>query len=256
MRPRNALGAVDEAAGRTVLLSIGMSNPTQKFSAFKQLADRDPEKHPRLVIVDGAQGGATASAIVQNGASYWAEVDRRLAAAGVTAAQVQAAWLKEALAGPKLPFPGDAQELLGWLKPLVQGLRARFPNLTLLYVSSRIYAGYASSALNPEPYAYQGGFSVKWLIESQIRQGTTGAPDARAGDLRPGIAAPWLAWGPYLWADGATPRADGLVWLPADFQSDFTHPNTSARQKVGAMLLAFMKSSPQASCWFLAGPGC
>jgi len=79
VRPRNALGAVDDADGRTVLLSIGMSNTTQEFSAFKQVADRDPEKHPRLVIVDGAQGGATASAIVQNGVSYWAEVDRRLA---------------------------------------------------------------------------------------------------------------------------------------------------------------------------------
>ena len=52
------------------------------------------------------------------------------------------------------------------------------------------------------------------------------------------------------------PRSDGLVWLPGDFQSDFTHPNTSARQKVGAMLLSFMKSSPQASCWFLAGRVC
>jgi hypothetical protein len=65
----------------------------------------------------------------------------------------------------------------------------RFPNLRLVYVSSRIYAGYASSDLNPELYSYQGAFAVKWLIEKQMG------------------GAPWIAWGPYLWADGAIPRA-------------------------------------------------
>jgi len=98
--------------------------------------------------------------------------------------------------------------LLGWLKPLVQGLRARFPNLTLLYASSRIYAGYASSALNPEPYAYQGAFSVKWLIEAQL----AGSPDLSYDTGR----APWLAWGPYLWADGTAERDDGLTWVCSD----------------------------------------
>ncbi len=244
VRPRNTLGAVDEAGGKIVFLSTGMSNTTQEFSAFKQIADKDPEKNPKLVIVDGAQGGATASAIVQNGANYWAEVDRRLAAAGVTAAQVQAGWLKEALAGPNLPFPQDAQDLLRWLKPLVQILRSRFPNLRLLYLSSRIYGGYATTALNPEPYAYQSGFAVKWLIEGQL----TGE-----GDLSHDAGkAPWLAWGPYLWADGTRERDDGLTWACADLQpSDGTHPADSGRQKVAGLLLDFLKSDSTARPWFV-----
>ncbi len=247
VRPRNALGAVDDAGGRIVLLSTGMSNTTQEFSVFKQLADREPDKHPRLVIVDGAQGGATASAIVRNGTSYWAEVDRRLAAAGVTAAQVQVGWLKQALAQPRLAFPLDAQELLSWLKPLVQELRSRFPNLRLLYLSSRIYAGYASTALNPEPYAYQSAFSVKWLIEAQL----TGSAELSYDAGR----APWLAWGPYLWADGTTERDDGLTWLCSDLHpSDGTHPADSGRQKVARMLLDFFKADSTSRSWFVRQP--
>ena len=140
---------------------------------------------------------------------------------------------------------------------LVRTLKVRYPNLQVVFLSSRIYAGYAQpGTLNPEPFAYETGFAVKWLIEAQIRQEAGAAADASAGDLRPGIAAPWLAWGPYLWARGTTPRSDGLTWVTTDFAADFTHPNTDARQKVGAMLLAFMKSSPQASCWFLAARTC
>jgi len=45
--------------GKTVLLSIGMSNTTQEFSAFKRIADADARKNPALAIVDGAQGGQT-----------------------------------------------------------------------------------------------------------------------------------------------------------------------------------------------------
>src|SRR5205823_6465556 len=43
--------------GRIVLVSISMSNATQEFSLFKEMADADSAKSPRLTIVDCAQGG-------------------------------------------------------------------------------------------------------------------------------------------------------------------------------------------------------
>jgi hypothetical protein len=271
IRPLNAAGQPD-ANGKVVFLSVGMSNTTQEFCgggptacqsiSFVGQALADPAvDRSHLVIVDGAQGGRVIVDWDNTTDPTYATVrDTRLAAFGVTEAQVQAVWLKQATPGPTASLPAataDAYTIVSGLGDVVRTLKLRYPNLQLVFLSSRIYAGYAApGTLNPEPFAYESGFAAKWLIEAQIRQGQGGPNDARAGDLRAGIAAPWLAWGPYLWANGATPRADGLVWLPEDFQADFTHPNTSARQKVGAMLLAFMKTSPQASCWFLASRAC
>src|SRR5205823_6171322 len=65
--------------GKIVLLSVGMSNTTQEFSAFVRLANANPRKNPRLALVDGAQGGMTASAIRTaedngRGTQYWTTV--------------------------------------------------------------------------------------------------------------------------------------------------------------------------------------
>src|SRR5262249_12798912 len=49
--------------GKVVLLSVGMSNTTQEFSAFKRIADADMDRNASLVLVDGAQGGMTAARI-------------------------------------------------------------------------------------------------------------------------------------------------------------------------------------------------
>src|SRR5438874_7669568 len=88
VQPRNRVGNPD-AEGKIVLLSIGMSNTTQEFSAFMQLAQADRQKKPRLTLVDGAQGGMAAAQICDessnSGKRFWTTVDQRLKNAGVTA---------------------------------------------------------------------------------------------------------------------------------------------------------------------------
>src|SRR5262245_16702777 len=70
--PRDADGkpATDGLIG---LVSISMSNATQEFSLFKQLADRDPQKSPRVAVVDCAQGGQAMAQWVDPKALAWAE---------------------------------------------------------------------------------------------------------------------------------------------------------------------------------------
>jgi Cu/Ag efflux protein CusF len=240
VRPLGTDGKPD-ADGKIVLLSVGMSNTTQEFSTFKRLADGDDAKNPKLKIVDGAQGGMSANRIVDpesdSGRQFWTVVDRRLEDAGATRFQVQVAWIKEADPGPRSGFPDYARTLQGELRRIVQHMHQRFPNLKMVYLSSRTYAGWAKTGLNPEPYAYESGFSVKWLIEEQLK-----------GDLK----EPWLSWGPYLWANGTKKRADGFSYEERDFGPDGTHPTRDGQQKVAELLLRFFKEDSTTKPWFVA----
>jgi len=249
IRPLNSDGKLDPN-GRYAFVSIGMSNTTQEYSTFKQLSDADAARDPALVVVDGAQGGQTGQLWSSPGCACWSVLDERLTRAGITAMQVAVAWIKLADASPTSGWPQYARQLKDEMATIVRMLKTRFPNLQLAYLSSRIYAGYATTALNPEPYAYEGAFSVRWLIDEQLR----GEPSLNFDAGRGPVSAPWLAWGPYLWADGLTPRSDGLTWACSELQDDGTHPSPTGRRKVADMLLAFLRTDVTAREWYLAGP--
>lgn len=227
--------------GKIVFLTIGMSNTTQESQAFLKLAARDSEVNPKLTLVDGAQGAQVARITADPKANFWTVVDQRLAEAHVTGKQVQVVWIKQANPQPNQGWPTATKQLQADLVSTIHNLHDRFPNLKITYLSSRIYGGYAATPLNPEPYAYEGGFAVKWTIAQQIAGDASLKPDR----------APWLAWGPYLWADGVKGRKqDSLVWKREDLGPDGTHPSDSGRMKVGQMLLDFLKTDPTAAPWF------
>jgi hypothetical protein len=252
VRPLDENGRPD-ANGKIVLLAIGMSNTTQEFSRFKQLADRDSAKSPAVVIVDGAQGGKDAAAWSEKApADTWTTALARLKAAGVTPEQVQVMWVKHARIQPEKygEFPAHAKELKDHIVSSLQIARKKFPNLRVAYLSSRIYAGWARTRLNPEPFAYEGAFAMRWIIQEQAKGAGALNFDASKGEVK----APLVLWGPYLWADGLTPRkSDGLVWKQEDLAPDGTHPSAeSGREKVAKLLLDFLKTSPYAKGWFCA----
>jgi hypothetical protein len=102
---------------------------------------------------------------------------------------------------------------------MARALKTRFPNVQLLLITSREYGGYSAQNLNPEPFAYENGFSAKWLIQAQVNQADRGGTiDPIAGDLSY-ASAPWIEWAAYTWASGETPRSDGLVWCQGQLDS-------------------------------------
>ncbi len=243
IQPLNAAGEPD-ANGLVGFVSISMSNATQEFSRFKQLADRSPLKSPKVMIVDCAQGGQAMAEWAPPDARPWEEALRRLAAAKVSPQQVQTAWIKLANKGPTGSLQEHGRKLEQDTLAVLRNAKARFPNLRIAYLGSRIYGGYAIGGLNPEPYAYESAFPVRWLIGRQIK-----------GDTElPLTESPLLLWGPYLWAEGTKGRkVDGLVWERSDFAGDGVHPSESGRQKVAGLLLDFLTTDPLAKPWFAKG---
>lgn len=245
--PRDARGR-PAPDGKIGLVSLSMSNATMEFSAFKRLADADPAKAPGVAIVDCAQGGQAMAQWVDPQGRAWSEADRRLDAAGVRPEQVQAIWVKLANVRPTGTLQEHGKKLQRDTTQLLQNARRRFPNLRVAYLSGRIYGGWAVTPLNPEPFAHESNVVVRWMIRDQAG----GDPSLNHDPARGAVRAPLLLWGPYLWADGNSPRkADGLAWERQDLAADGTHPSPSGRKKVAEMLLKFFKDDPMARTWFV-----
>ncbi|TMQ69179.1 MAG: T9SS type A sorting domain-containing protein [Candidatus Eisenbacteria bacterium] len=195
----------------------------------------DPGRRANVLPIDCAEGGQAAQDIDHPDAAYWDTVYQRLRAQRSAPLQAQVVWLKEAERTPTGPFPASAETLRRDLATIVRIIKQKLPNVRACYVSSRIYAGYATTNLNPEPYAYESGFAVKWLIDEQAQ----GVDSLNWDPARGPVHAPWITWGPYLWADGLNPRGDGLTWRCDEYQSDGTHPSSTGQGVVADTLLGF-----------------
>jgi lysophospholipase L1-like esterase len=242
-------------AGKIGFISFGMSNTTQEFQAFLQ-AVAPLKLSPQLVIVDGAQGGMEAIAWATErrggqgqGPTPWETLATRLQQRGVSPAQVQVVWVKLAVARPagEGAYPAHIQKFEQYVTTCLQKLKARYPNVRIVYLSNRIYAGYATTQLNPEPYAYEYAFGLRKLIQDQIAEQRELNYDPAKGEVK----SPLLLWGPDLWANGATTRTDGLSWQKEDFGPDGTHPSQSGREKVAQLLLRFLRTDATAKVWFV-----
>jgi hypothetical protein len=259
VQPRNAAGALDPA-GKVVLLGVGVSNTSIVFGAFQELAATDPRIASEIVLVDGGIGGHPIDFWLDPADEPWAVVEDRIQDAGTTDAQVQVAWIMLPDRNPTpLAFPAEQLSYRDKLEVVLRNLKARFPNLALAYLSGHSYTGYGDNHPNIEPIGYQHGFGVKFAIQDQIG----GVGNLNSDPAKGTVVAPWVAWGPYTWANGLGPdevaggtpgRADGLEWACSDFVEDGIHPSITGRAKDATMLLQFLTSDATACSWFLA-PG-
>src|SRR5262249_24568139 len=174
------------------------------------------------------------------------KVAERLKDAGVTPEQVQVAWIKHADPGPSpdsVPLE-YAKHVRDKITASLEATQSTFPNLRIAYFSSRIYGGYnvtGKRRVNPEPFAYETAFSVRWVIQDQITSRKKGK-----------VEGPVLLWGPYLWEDGVKPRkSDKLVWERKDLSADGVHPSKIGGKKVAEMLLTFFENDANAKTWFV-----
>ena len=239
--------------GKYVLMAIGESTEQNEFNRFLPIAESDPTRNPYLVFVNGAQGGATPNNFTSTSSVYWSTVlNNYLPQNGVTANQVVAIVMEDTDGIATGTFPSDISNLQAEYETMMQTMHTLFPNLKLVYFSSRVYGGYSNGVGhpdNPEPYAYEVGFAVKWAIQDQIN----GNANLNYNPALGPVVAPWMSWGPYYWSNGMLGRSDGLIWDCADFAADGTHPSSQFGQlKVASELLQFLKTDDTTTPWYLA----
>ena len=244
--PRAADGK-PAADGKIGLISLGMSNTSSEFDMFQEQLQNSTLMDPAVTVVNGAQAAMTAYwwAYPSSSRDPWIRFNQQIQDAGLTAAQIQVIWMKLTEMSPKPgvdDFPVFAYRLRDDMAVIAKRLKQDYPNVQIVYLSSRIYAGYSLSPQSPEPFAYEGGFSNRWLIEDQINGGpVTGITYSNA---------PVLLWGPYLWADGLNPNSEGLIWECTDLIDDGVHPSLSGNKKVAQKLFTFFTTDPLTAQWF------
>ena len=247
IQPLDATGNASPT-GKYALLSLGTSDANYEFERFIQYGTNEATINPNLVLVPGAMGSEGLDTLLGMEANdFWSNIyNWALPDAGVTPQQVVAIWMEPEDAHPPGAFPQDMEQMHTELRTLIPNLLVRFPNLKLLYLASRAYAGYSNPIkLVSEPYAYDQGYAIQAVIADQLN----GDPALNFDPTVGPVVAPWLAWDTYKWGNGMTAH-DGLVWGCQDFRFDGYHVNGSGEDKVSGMLINFFKSDPTAAPWF------
>ncbi len=260
IKPLNEDGVVDFENGQVVFAAFGASTAGNTFNTFKATVQAVPGIYnPCLKFVNLCMGGKGLETMVPPGNKYYWDyiADSLTADGGVTAKQVQIAWIKTASKDDSVPeFPLQADSVYSKYIRSIMRMKDTFPNLKLLYISSHAYGGYSSefsdnADLAGEPAAYYGGFAVKWVVGAQI----SGDPNLVFSG--PATEAPWINWGPYFWADGITPRvSDGLTWICSDFDPEGGgfHLSEEGKQKEADMMIDNFYAGTSSRKWFRAGP--
>jgi hypothetical protein len=279
--PLDANGNYD-AGGKIVFLPIGgsltdvtwngySSPPGNPYydNSIKGQALADPSTNPQLVFPDIILGGIAGDWRNPNDPIY-SLVEGQLTAQGVTPQQVQIVWVYPfPYQGPGLPvdwsWPSSTVSYRDSWKATMRALKQVYPNVKIAYLGTRHHI-YTTSltrwrfALRGDPAAHDSAWSVKraihdsawsvkWAIEDQIN----GDPSLNYDPAQGEVFAPWIAWGPYLWADDNIPRRyDEFLWTCPDVQ-DYSHPSARGVYKQAALFLNQMKSDPTATPWFVAG---
>jgi hypothetical protein len=223
--------------------------------SFTEMIRDNPRVNPSVVVVNAAHEDFTAreiDPILDNLQRYVLEP------AGISERQVQVAWLQMSKDHPFVDITcacADDYNLKIDMGITLRALKARYPNLQTAYLSSRPFAGYSADAWNTEPFAYDTAIMMRIMIWDQLEQVRTGTVfnDSRVGQINYTKGqAPWIAWGPYMWANGETPRSDGLTWLPEDYDGPLL--SEKGASKAAGLLFDFFMSDPTTRMWF-AAPG-
>jgi len=262
-KPLDSFGNINYEEGEILMLAFGASIASNAINAFgDSLVTYDFEGVSNCVSIKSmCFGGKDLDYMIDTASdNYWDGVRNRMADRGDTYAQVQIAWLMQQSDGDSTDdFLTYFNSVSAKYVTLLQMMKDSFPNLKQIFISGMHYTGYMDPNHDrypsfSNPHDYWGNLVIRDLIVRQI----SGDPALKYKGIAP--AVPWLAWGPYFWADGVNPRqTDLLSWKCEQFRTDLTGGGfhlINEPESLGVeahMLLNFFETNPVAKTWYLDG---
>jgi hypothetical protein len=262
IKPLDINGNVDWENGKVLLVGMGASTAGNSWNHFIDLIPVEPGLNPCLKVVNACLGAKGMEVMndtdqVLYSYAYWDTIFNKLEFYGVSPEQVQVAWAKTASkVDTVVIWPDQPDSISQKYEVLMRVLHSKFPNLKMVYLTGFFYGGYADPTKEfydvvSEPGSYWNSFAVKWVVERQIE----GDPGLKFTE--PGKVAPWIAWGPYVWADGLTPNSEGLFWeCEVDFAPDGGgyHLTNAGKDKEAERIFDFFEHNPTTRRWFMDNP--
>lgn len=222
--------------GKIGILEIGGSNPAIIYEGLKTNQLNDAGFGSKLTFVNAGMNAMDFSDILKPTTNYWTNVQTFLNQSGITAAQVQVIFcIEDNLKNLDVTF-NRATSLQNDYISLLNLVRSKYPNCKLFLVGDRGYSGYATDPRHKEPIGYLNGWGVKLFVQ----QYTDG--------LLP--MYPAVDWLDYYWANGETPRFDGLTYSEDDYRPGFIHFSDEKAEELGAGTHAKLKSDIGTSYWY------
>lgn len=191
-----------------------------------------PDINPALRVINAAIGSKQQN-WEQVDHRVWSDSKIRLLSAGFAPEEVDIVLYHNAWGGPTLPFPDHSLLMLDSLRVTMDNIVYHYPNTQIIYLNSRHYGGWNADSKSPEPWAYEEGFSYKWLIAERINEE---------------IDTPLLAWQAYQWIP---------TWPQSFFIEDGLHLSLEGQAASAEVWANFFSTSSYMSPWYLvdAPPG-
>ncbi len=239
IHPLNKNGIVDESSGKIGFMILGYSTAAMTGRTFISICNtQQTDAHLKFVI--GAQGGRDINTMMDKNSYYWKTVDSILNTTNLSAGQIQIIWISTGdLLAAGINFPQHADMQIEKYKSLLAHIKIIFPNIKLVFISDRPYAGYIGGENGgplqlAEPSGYYNSWAVKWVIENQIDQ-TNGFTYNEI---------PFIDWGPLLWTDGIVGNQTGYQWACDDAGHGGIHASSKGRMKEAALMYLFFSAHP------------
>lgn len=257
--PLNWNGDVDTVYGKVGLLALGNVNAQKSFNRFYSDFSDAGYFDSCVRLINGCLDAYDLRDMINPAIdSYWKDVFDEIQAEGLKKKQIQAVWvMAPSFDDTVTSTTAYIDSIASAYVQLARAIKTELPNVQLLFISGMPYGGYVDTlsfhaGAVSEPANYLMDFAIKEAISAQING------DTLLQCYGDSAVAPWMCWGPNLWADGETLRAyDNLRWIcPDDFdaEEDGSILVGSGLSKISSRLFDYFTTSPLTTPWIFGLP--